>query len=242
MSMVGQMLPDSVKRQLKRVIPYYRQFFCPICDTWDRDFQTFGLVPRANARCPSCRSLERHRLVWWFFRQRTDLFQPFRKKMLHFAPIDLMSSRLSRLDHLEHVTADLMQPAMVKLDITAIPFVDRSFDVVYCSHVLEHVPADRKAMRECHRVLKASGWAVFMVPLCGTPTVEDPSVSDPKERERLFGQWDHVRKYGPDFAERLTEAGFTVVRYSADEIAGTERSRLAIRQDESPLFYCRRDA
>jgi SAM-dependent methyltransferase len=125
-----------------------------------------------------------------FFRQRTDLFQPLRKKMLHFAPIDVMSSRLSRLDLLEHITADLMQPAMVKLDITAIPFADRSFDVVYCSHVLEHVPADRKAMRECHRVFESQWLGGIHGAVVWHPTMEDPSVLDPKERERLFGQWD----------------------------------------------------
>jgi SAM-dependent methyltransferase len=240
MSMLGQMLPTSVKRQLKRSLPYYRRFYCPICNTWDRDFQTFGLVPRPNARCPTCRSLERHRLVWCFFSRHTDLFRRPRKKMLHFAAEEMMSSRLSQLDHLEHITADLLEPAMVKVDITDIQFADQTFDVVYCSHVLEHVSDDRKAMRECRRILKQSGWAVFVVPLFAEATTEDPSITDPKERERLFGQWDHVRRYGPDFEERLKQAGFAVVRYSADEIVGAERERLAIRRGEGPVFFCRR--
>jgi SAM-dependent methyltransferase len=242
MSIVGRVVPEPLKRQLKRVIPYYRQFYCPVCHTWDREFQTFGLVPRPNARCPTCRSLERHRLVWCFFQRSTNLFRPPRKRMLHFAPEEMMAAQLARLVHLEYITADLLQPAMVKVDITNIQFGDRTFDVVYCSHVLEHVLDDRKAIRECYRVLNANGWAVFMVPLTKTPTIEDPSITDPKERERLFGQVDHVRQYGPDFEERLKEAGVEVVRYSADEVAGADRSRFAIRRDEGPIFLCRRSA
>ncbi len=240
MSIVGQVLPEPLKRQLKGVIPYYRRFYCPVCHTWDREFLTFGLIRRPNARCPTCQSLERHRLVWCFFQRCTDLLQPPRKKMLHFAAEAMIASHLSRLDHLEYITADLLLPAMVKVDITNIQFADQTFDVVYCSHVLEHVPDDRQAMRECYRILKAGGWAVFMVPLFSAPTIEDPSITDPKERERLFGQIDHVRKYGPDFEDRLKDAGFAVVRYTADAVAGADRARFAIQPTEGPIFLCRR--
>ncbi len=241
MSRLGQMLPTSVKRQLKRIHPSYRRFYCPICETWDRDFLTFGLKPRLNARCPTCHSLERHRLVWCFFRERTDLFQPPRKKMLHFAAEEMIASRLSGLGHLEYITADLLEPsAMVQVDITAIQFGDQTFDALYCSHVLEHVTDDRKAMRECRRILKPNGWAVFMVPLFPEATIEDPSIADPQERERLFGQRDHVRRYGPDFEDRLKEAGFAVTRHSADEIVGTNRVKFSIGRDEGPVFACRR--
>jgi ubiquinone/menaquinone biosynthesis C-methylase UbiE len=89
------------------------------------------------------------------------------------------------------------------MDITDIQYPDNTFDVIYCSHVLEHVPDDRKAMREFARVLKPEGWAVFMVSLSEEHTIEDPSITSPAERERLFGQHDHVRRYGPDFKDRL---------------------------------------
>ena len=72
----------------------------------------------------------------------------------------------------------------------------RSFDVLFCSHVLEHVRDDRKAMSEMFRVLKPGGWAVIQVPIATHRTIEDPSITDPRERERLYCQSDHVRLYG----------------------------------------------
>jgi SAM-dependent methyltransferase len=240
MSRLGRLFPEPVKRELKRALPYYRRFYCPVCDHWDRAFQTFGLIPRANARCPTCGALERHRLIWHFFKHHTDLLRPPRKRMLHFAPEPMFAARLARLPHLDYLTADLYGPAMAKVDITDMPFEDRSFDVLYCSHVLEHVPDDRRALRECYRVLKSGGWAAFIVPIFREPTVEDPSITDPCERERLFGQVDHVRKYGPDFQDRLKEAGFAVSRYSADEIGGRDWVRCGIPRHEGPIFWCRR--
>jgi hypothetical protein len=238
---IKQMIPGAVKRQLKGLLPPFRRLHCPICGTWDRHFLTDGHVPRPDARCPTCESFERHRLVWLFFQRKTDLFSPVEKKMLHFAPESMFSSRFSTLPHLDYLTADLLDPsAMAKVDITQMQFPDETFDVLYCSHVLEHVPDDRKAMRECRRVLKRTGWAVFMVPLAAGPTVEDPSVTDPKERERRFGQPDHVRMYGPDFADRLRETGFVVSSYSPADVVGSEAARYGIPPGEGPVFFCRK--
>lgn len=103
------------------------------------------------------------------------------------------------------------------MDVTDIQYEDGSFDVIYCSHVLEHVPDDRKAMAEFHRVLKPDGWAILLVPITASKTIEDPSVTAPEDRLRLFGQEDHVRKYGPDYIDRLINAGFAV-----KEIAATD--------------------
>ena len=87
-----------------------------------------------------------------------------------------------------------------------------AFDTIICSHVLEHVPADAKAMSELFRVLRPGGVAIIQVPYADdcAETDEDPSVTDPLERERRFGQFDHVRIYGRDFADRLRRAGFVV--------------------------------
>jgi SAM-dependent methyltransferase len=228
-------------RKIKGNLPYYRQLQCPICESWDRKFGSFGLIPRPNARCPWCNALERHRLVWLFFHRHTDLFAGGQKKMLHFAPEPIFSSRFSQLPNLDYTTADLNDPAvMVKADITNLPFPDETFDVIYCSHVLEHVPDDRKAMRECCRVLKQTGYAIILVPITDTSTFEDPSITDPKEREKLFGQWDHVRRYGPDFVDRLRDAGFDVTIYTTAEVAGSEATRFAIPPDEGPVYLCRR--
>jgi ubiquinone/menaquinone biosynthesis C-methylase UbiE len=101
---------------------------------------------------------------------------------------------------------------MVAMDITRLLLRDNCFDVIICSHVLEHVPDDRAAMREMYRVLRKGGWAAILVPTRTgqVKTFEDPGVVSPEERTRLFGQADHVRRYGQDVKNRLEEAGFAV--------------------------------
>ena len=130
--------------------------------------------------------------------------------------------------------------ATIQVDITNMFSVpERSFDFLYCSHVLEHVGDDGKAIRECARVLKQDGRAVFMVPITAPVTVEDPSIADPRERERLFGQHDHVRRYGPDFLGRLEAGGFDVRVYWPSEVVGFKRRRYALRRNEGPVYYCK---
>ncbi len=129
---------------------------------------------------------------------------------------------------------------MVRMDITDIQYPDNLFDVVYCSHVLEHVCDDRKAMREFNRVLKSNGWAVFLVPITAESTFEDPSVTDPAERERLFGQHDHVRRYGPDLKDRLEQARFNVRCFTTAEIVGEKRiARLGVKKET--VFFCKKE-
>jgi SAM-dependent methyltransferase len=182
-------------------------------------------------------------LVWDFFRRETNLFDSRSKKMLHVAPEPCLSARLRALPNVDYVSADLMDPAaMVVLDITNIQYPDHSFDVVYCSHVMEHVPEDRKAMREFFRFLKPNGWAVLMVPIEAAVTFEDPSITDPAERERVFGQNDHVRIYGLDFVERLREAGFVARAYCPADLGSDDYlAHLAIPAAESPVFFCTKD-
>jgi SAM-dependent methyltransferase len=181
--------------------------------------------------------------VWLFFQRHTDLLSGGRKALLHFAPEPAISARLAQLPGLAYTTADLHDPAaMVKADITDLPFPDASYDVIFCSHVLEHITDDRKAMRECRRVLKPGGYAVIMVPITVASTMEDPSITDPAERERVYGQWDHVRRYGPDVADRLREAGFNVSTYKLpDVLVEGEADRFAIPSWEHPIFLCRRE-
>jgi len=174
-----------------------------------------------------------------FFLRRTSLFNPPRKKMLHIAPEGIFAKVFSKVDNIDYLTGDILNTrAMVKIDITDIKYPDDSFEVVYCSHVLEHVLDDRKAMREFWRVLKPSGWAVLQVPITAVKTHEDPSITDPAERERVFGQRDHVRSYGPDYKERLVEAGFVVELVNATEIVSeSELERWRIQRNED-VFYC----
>ena len=127
------------------------------------------------------------------------------------------------------------------MDISDIQYGDNTFDVIYCSHVLEHVPDDRKAMREFWRVLKIGGWAVLQVPIVSDVTFEDPSVTGPKERERLFGQRDHVRRYGPDYRDRLVDVGFsmTVDRF-VPELDPRSRQPLRFGPERRRIFLSER--
>jgi SAM-dependent methyltransferase len=178
--------------------------------------------------------------VWLFLTSRTPLFDGRPKTMLHIAPEYGMEPRLRRVLGAGYVTADLMNPeVMVRMDITDIQYPDESFDVVYCSHVLEHVPDDGKAMREFHRILERDGWAVFQVPTRPGPTYEDPAIVEPHERLRAFGQEDHVRQYGDDFADRLRAAHFDVKVVRAEDVVEREDwERLGIGPAAGEIYVC----
>jgi Methyltransferase domain len=213
---------------------------CPVCGTSARVFLPFGTPPRPGAMCPRCDALERHRLVWLYFQRRTDLFDGRPKRFLHVAPERCFESRLRKCFGTSYISADLASPrARIRLDITCTPFPNGAFDVVYCSHVLQYVPEDRRAMREIGRLLGKDAWAVFMVPITEVKTLEDPSVVDPKERLRLFGREDQVRRYGADFVDRLRESGFQVtVTRAADLCSPEETTRLGLAASGA-VFHCR---
>ncbi len=188
---------------------------CPVCEGKFRKFLPYGYTKetgRDNALCPKCLSLERHRLMWLYLNEKTEFFTK-ELKVLHIAPEQCFYKRFRKLSNLDYTTADLESPiADVHFDVQEIPFADESYDVLICNHVLEHVTSDHKAMSEIFRVLKPNGFAILQVPMDtdNPKTMEDPSVTDPKERERLYRQKDHVRLYGLDYADRLSKVGFDV--------------------------------
>ena len=243
LSTLKKYIPASAKHQLRRASKKMRYLgrrrFCPICQNHASNFDTYEVVPRPEATCPFCGSQERHRLIWLFFQRRTNLLMGPSKSMLHVAPEPFFADIFKEANQIEYLSADLIASnAMVKMDVTDIRYPDDSFDVIYCSHVLEHVPDDQKAMSEFLRVLKPSGWAVLQVPITADATFEDPTITDPLEREKVFGQKDHVRRYGPDYVDRLTGVGFNVQRIRATEIAsGSEIESMVIDKDEN-VFYC----
>jgi SAM-dependent methyltransferase len=196
-------------------------------------------MPRPDALCIHCGSLERHRLVWLFLAEKTSLLGGQSRKMLHIAPESCFEKRLRKQLKNGYVTADLYNPnVQIAMDITDIPLANESFDVLYCSHVLEHVPDDRKALREFFRILKPSGWLLLVVPVNVDKTIEDASVTDPQKRLELFGQDDHVRKYGPDIIERIREAGFRAQKILAGDFLSAEQIRKCSTTVNTPLFYC----
>jgi hypothetical protein len=230
-------------RQFVRKMPYLGTGrWCPVCEHSSRRFKKYRHHPNPEAMCVHCGALERHRFVWLYLQSRTDLFDGRPKRVLHVAPEPCFDERLKRRLGDGYLTADLMSPrAMVKMDVTNIQFPDHSFDVVYCSHVLEHIPDDRRAMREFQRVLKPGGWAILLVPITSEHTFEDPSVVEPAERLRLFGQEDHVRTYGPDYSQRLSEAGFAVAETNVcDLVSDAEAIRLGIARCAGVIHECRK--
>lgn len=151
--------------------------------------------------------------MWLYMKEKTNFFSA-PNKMLHIAPEQCFLAKFKSMPELSYTTGDLESPlADVKMDVHDIPFADNTFDVVFCNHVLEHVTDDHRAMTEILRVLKPGGWAMLQSPKDPSYAVtkEDPSISDPWERERAFGQKDHVRMYGDDYAARIAKAGFEVV-------------------------------
>ncbi|MDO5971620.1 methyltransferase domain-containing protein [Flavivirga aquimarina] len=198
---------------------------------------------RNNVLSPSTLSLERHRLLWLYLKNETDFFQPelvsgsskkeSKKvilrdpetssvlKVLHFAPEQAFYKRFRKLKNLDYTTTDLLSPlADVKADICNLPFEDNSYDIILCNHVLEHIPDDKKAMQELYRVLKVGGMGIFQIPqdLTREKTFEDDTITDKKERAKIFGQYDHVRVYGRDYFDTLRSVGFNVeeVDYTAN--------------------------
>ena len=168
---------------------------------------------RNNVLSPSTLSLERHRLLWLYLKNETDFFTA-KKKVLHFAPEQAFYKTFRNLKNLDYTTTDLLSPlADVKADICNLPFKDNEYDVILCNHVLEHIPDDTKAMQELFRVLKPGGMAILQIPqdLNRAVTFTDNSVTDQKERAKIFGQYDHVRIYGLDYFDKLRSIGFKVV-------------------------------
>ncbi|WP_425077746.1 class I SAM-dependent methyltransferase [Psychroserpens sp. S379A] len=192
----------------------------PIDSKSFKTFLPYGYsTQRNNVLSPSTLSLERHRLLWLYLKNETDFFSA-KNKVLHFAPEQCFLKRFKALKNIDYTTTDLLSPiADVKADICNLPFADNSYDVIFCNHVLEHIPDDTKAMQELYRVMKPGGFGVFQIPqdLNRETTFEDDSITDKKERDKIFGQYDHVRIYGRDYFDKLRRIGFKVeeVDYTA---------------------------
>ena len=191
-------------------------FTDPIDGKSFRMFLPYGYgTQRNNVLSPSTLSLERHRLLWLYLQNETDFFTAKEKKnVLHFAPEQEFYKRFKKQKNIQYTTTDLFSPlADVKADICNLPFEDNQYDVLFCNHVLEHIPDDTKAMQELYRVLKPGGMAILQIPqdLNRAITFSDDSITDEKERAAIFGQYDHVRVYGRDYFDKLRTIGFTVV-------------------------------
>ena len=190
------------------------QFTDPIDGSSYRKFLSYGYQNlRENALCPGTLSLERHRLLWLYLTRKTNFLNQS-LKVLHIAPEQVFYTKFKAIKDWEYTTTDLHSPlADIKADICALPFNNDQYDLIFCNHVLEHIEDDKKAMSELFRVLKKGGFGIFQIPqdLNLEKTFEDHSITDKKERAKIFGQYDHVRIYGRDYFDKLRSIGFKVV-------------------------------
>jgi predicted SAM-dependent methyltransferase len=251
-SLIRRLIPKKYHTQVANSYIRWKcfgfKFKCPFCRGHFRKLLPAGLdFPvlkeknvvgggyRLNATCPHCYSSDRERLIYLYLKNKTNLFYE-NLKLLHVAPEENLQKILMVWTNIDYVSADLDSPlAMIKMDITKIPYKDNSFNVVICNHVLEHIPNDRQAMSDLYRVLKPGGWAILQVPISLSldRTYEDPTTTAPDEREERFGQSDHVRIYAKDYKDRLENVGFTVDVYSfREEFGDSTINKYALAKDE----------
>lgn len=216
---------------------------CPVCGSRYRRFMPYGYVTsREDALCPHCLSLERHRMIWLWLKESSNLFEGY-PRLLHIAPEVSLMRHFKRhyRNNKNYITADLESPlADLHFDVQNIPLGDESVDIIICNHLLEHVEDDRRAMAELYRILKRGGWGIMLVPeeRGRATTFEDDTITDPEERTRIFGQYDHRRIYGRDYDERLAAVGFRVERIAYNEqLSSEQRQRYAIGTDDLIVVY-----
>jgi len=253
-----KIVPAGLKRKLKR-IPFIVgvrltlrglahtgfRYRCNCCGWKLRAFvesgQFFGASK--NGYCPRCDAKARHRRLWLFLNKR-GLLSGSRLRLLHVGPWPKIASLLSGLDNVDYVGVDIQwMPGVTTLaDIRSLPFDDASFDALICVHVLEHVVDDRRALSEFRRILKPGAWAVISVPMrLDQPTLEDPTVTDPKDRKRVFGEEGHVRLYGNDLDRRLEASGFAARFHPGNEVEPRLAGFHGLR-DTDHMFFCTRRA
>lgn len=248
-----------------RLLSYYRNYkkrqydkdirgenvFCPICNSWFKYFASFGKVERKNARCHNCNSLERHRLLYLYLKNKLQFFNSNKNlKVLHFAPEYSFYKIFTKMNNINYVPCDLTpeiynykgNTKILKIDVTQIPFSDNTFDFIICNQILEHIPNDLLAMQELFRVMKIGGAGILQVPIDynRAETYEDFSITSPEGRQKAFGQHDHVRWYGRDYSKKLESVGFLateddyVNRFSSDDLY-----KYSLIQTEM-IYYCQK--
>ncbi len=224
---------------------YGTRYEDPITGKTYRKFLPYGYSGRAkrkNVLCPGSLSLERHRLLWLYLKNKTNFFTA-PHNMLHIAPEQCFYKLFKGMKNLKYTTGDYNSPiADIHFDLHHAPFEDNTYDVIFCNHVLEHVDDADQCMRELYRIMKPGGWGIFQVPLDTTRanTYEDKSITDPREREIHYWQKDHVRLFGLDYKDKLAAAGFQV---TVDDYVNTLGEKLVDRYRlpaGEMIYFCRK--
>lgn len=253
-SVLKQQLPRWAGYQLKKIILFVRgiayrgnAFYCPICQQgyvkfFDGGFdlpvidqmQIIGAGRRKNIICPGCASNDRDRLVYLALQAPQLQLLPA-KKILHIAPEPALVGFLQKNQQLDGNTYIMgvkyhegfyYDNNIQLIDLTALEFDDHMFDLLICNHVLEHIADDDRAMREIFRVVKPEGKAILQVPWSPLleKTYENEAIIKPKDRETHFGQFDHVRLYGKDYAAKLMKTGFIIDQLGINDLAPKDKA------------------
>lgn len=213
----------NFRRKYAHILYAGKSVYCPICDQTFRKFKPAGRskYKRPNSVCPKCAGRERDRVMHLFFREKKEILRRRRCRVLHIAPEPCVVPNLHDLATRQYVSGDLIRnDVLIQFDVQALPFSDQSFEIVYCSHVLQAVEDDDKALAEISRVLSGNGWAIVNVPCRGVSTREFHAGGDQEAPA------DFVRIYGSDFSEKLVQKGFNVVSLDMHEIASDKEQRM----------------
>ena len=266
MASVKKYIPQRSGRWLKNIFLMMRGFYyrgnrytCPVCGNSFRKMlpggfdlpvikekHIIGAGRRNNDICPRCLSTDRDRLIFSFLKFGTDFFQkPY--TVLHIAPEPALYKAFRKAPNLNYHPATKYAEGLYysskieTADLLDLHFEEESFDWVICNHVLEHIPNDYKAMQEILRVLKPGGKAILQVPYSPVleQTFEDSSITTEADREKYFGQFDHVRIYGRDYTDRLQKAGFLVkpIKQDAGFVSKQQLKKYAVNPEEI-IFLC----
>jgi len=199
-------------------------FKCPICE-YHGPFIDYikNIFNIEYTQCPKCELYERHRLQFLVIKEIEKKYNFSKMSILHFAP-ELYFKRLFNKIFYIHYTADLIDDDVdYKVDICRMPFDDDSFDVIFASHVLEHVSDDNMALSEIVRVLKPNGFAILPVPVVSPVTIEYHT-----ENINEFG---HVRTIGLDYFDKFKKY-FSIVEI-LDSSKYDEKYQLYTYEDRS---------
>ncbi len=224
--------------------------YCPCCNTYMGHFVDGGYLKHPemynpiryqkidqNIICPICRSLPRHRVLVSWMDENIDHIKNAR--ILHFAQEKSLRMWMRR-NHISCTTADLFNPADLKIDIQDTRLNDESYDLIICNHVLEHVTDYKKALAELYRIVKPGGNVIisFPVDLSLSSVYEDKSIVSEEDRILHFGQNDHLRLFGKDSTEILKDAGFSVSEINGDSYDTKIRPEVGPADYDYNVLWC----
>lgn len=240
---VSEKVRNQIYIKIRKIRSYFlkgNNFYCPCCEKSYRKFldKGNGIENRKNAICPNCGSLERTRLLFLYLKNNTKIFDG-NPSVLHFAPEEALKNKLK--DNKNYMDVDLNPNlATYKMDITEIEAQNEKYDFIICSHVLGHIPDERKAIKELYRVLKNGGdlFLLSLMDLDSKNTIEDKKHNTPYEKLKAYGEKDLERLYGNDFLERIKSEAVTIEKIDyRDNFSNEQKRKMSLGNGEREIIY-----